>query len=325
MKLMFKQFTIICFLLSLLFAGCSKEEAMPSNPFDALIFDVQSIPDSLDSNGIVAIHRDILLPSCGAPGCHDGSFEPDFRTVMSSYSTLVYHPIIKNSPDSLYQYRVVPFDTNASVFQKRLTYQSFANINDRMPQDNIGTGLPSDDLARISAWILGGAKDPNGNIPTFPNTQPNFSFYWSVEGDPVFFNVFSRAFNVLSGADNRVDNIGYYPMIVDNDMWVTLAVDNIEDDSTSIADLTNVKLLMSYDKNNFSSPIRIEEGRFVVLEKPTWYFNFDVGNQLLTDTTIYLRITANDVDHIEDAFFPKPTSYDYYKTLWSFTIQPGSH
>lgn len=311
--------------LLVLLVGCSKDETAPENPFDAITFDVQSIPDSLDPNGIVSIHRDILLPTCGAPGCHDGSFEPDFRTVMSSYSTLVYHPIIKNSPDSLYTYRVVPFDTNSSVFQKRLTYRTFANINDRMPQDNIGTGLPKEDLERISDWILGGAQDPNGNIPTFPNTQPNFNFFWSVEGDPVFLNIFSSPLNVLSSPENRVSNLGHYPMIFDNNMWVAIGVDNIIEDSTDIDDLSNVKLLMSYKKDDFSAPVRVEEGSFIMLENPTWYFNFEVGNQLLTDTTIFLRITANDGDHADDAFFPKPTSFDYYKTLWSFTIQPGSH
>ncbi|MBK7268515.1 MAG: hypothetical protein IPI07_03030, partial [Flavobacteriales bacterium] len=29
-------------------------------------------------------------------GCHDGTFEPEFRTIASAYNSLVYHPVIAN-------------------------------------------------------------------------------------------------------------------------------------------------------------------------------------------------------------------------------------
>ena len=35
-------------------------------------------------------------PTCANSGCHDGTFEPDFRTVGSSWNTLVNHPVIAN-------------------------------------------------------------------------------------------------------------------------------------------------------------------------------------------------------------------------------------
>ena len=99
-------------LATLLFIGCNKETVIPPNPYDDIVYPTPPAPiDTLDPNNIVAIHKDILRPRCSVPGCHDGSFEPDFRTVQSSTSTMVYAPIIKNNADSTFIYRVIPNDT----------------------------------------------------------------------------------------------------------------------------------------------------------------------------------------------------------------------
>ena len=44
----------------------------------------------------------------------DGSFRPDFRT-PDSYSTLVYHRIIKNNAEESFEYRVIPGNKEESV------------------------------------------------------------------------------------------------------------------------------------------------------------------------------------------------------------------
>ena len=59
-------------------------------------------------------HKNILEPKCANPACHDGTFEPDFRTIEGSYNTLVYHPVTKNDEDLTYEHRVVPGDIRAS-------------------------------------------------------------------------------------------------------------------------------------------------------------------------------------------------------------------
>ena len=64
------------------------------------------------------------MPHCANSGCHDGSFEPDFRTIESSYNTLVYQPVIKNNPDGNYQFRVKAGNIDESVLYARLLSNS---------------------------------------------------------------------------------------------------------------------------------------------------------------------------------------------------------
>lgn len=315
---------LFIFLFAALFTSCKKDEVTPNNPYDDIDYGNETPIDTLDPNGIVSIHRDILLPKCSTPGCHDGTFEPDFRTVMSSYSTLVYHPIIKNNPTNDYEYRVVPFDTTNSVLQKRLNWTTFANTNDRMPQDNIGTGLPQDDLDRISAWILGGAKDFQGNVAVMPNKEPRMQWFYCLEGGADLLST-PQPYNVLSGADNREDNQGHLSMILDTNMRVLITAD-ITDDSTAMKDLENVRLDFSYLEDDFSSPIHSENGQYFTWSSDEyWYFLFNVPETFLQDTTIYMRINANDGDHADDTYFPQEDSYDWYKTYWSINVQEGSH
>lgn len=320
---MFNKNWILYSIVILVFFGCNKDDELPDNPYDQINYGVDDGIDNLDPNSITSIHRDILLPKCSTPGCHDGTFEPDFRTVMSSYHTLLYHRIVKNSPDSAYTYRVVPFDTSQSVLQKRLNLTTFANTNDRMPQDNIGTGLPKEDLDRISQWILNGAKDIEGNVAVMPNTEPNFEFYWMIEGAPNPFTI-TPPFNVLSVPENRDQNLGHLPVILDTAMWAYIMIE-VQDDSTEMKDLTNLKLAFSYDKDDFSNPIKEEVGNYLPGNNPAIYFNFEASVGVLKDTVVYMRMYVNDGDHIADTYFPRDESYDYYKTFWSFKIIEGSH
>lgn len=307
----------------LLLTSCRKDLPLSENPFDAIDYGTSNvIKDSLDANGIVAIHRDILLPKCSTPGCHDGSFEPDFRTVMSSYSTLVYHPIIKNNPDNSFTYRVIPYDTSNSVLQKRLNWNTFANINDRMPQDNIGTGLPQEDLDRITAWIQNGAKDPEGYVSKLPNKQPFASYIWVIEGAENWTDIWLNPINQLSGKDNRVNNSWSEPFIVEENMWLFM-IPNIKDDSTAIKDIQGVKLELSYDLE-FNTTIHSYIGSYIPPSEnggDQWYFNFQLPHTLPTDTTLFLRVVMNDGDHTDNAYFPASFANEWDKKAASFIIK----
>src|ERR1035437_6295213 len=79
------------------------------------------------------VHSKVLSVSCALPACHDGSFEPDFRTIESAFNTLVYHPVIKNNSPQSFKYRVVPHQPANSVLYERITNCCFVNSNDRMP------------------------------------------------------------------------------------------------------------------------------------------------------------------------------------------------
>lgn len=310
-------------VMSLLLFSCSKEEDAPGNPYDDVDYGIDnSLVDTLDPYGITSIHRDILLPKCSTPGCHDGTFEPDFRTVMSSYSTLVYHSIIKNNANDDYSYRVVPYDTNASVLQKRLNLKTFANVNDRMPQDNIGTGLPQADLDRISKWIENGAKDFQGNVAIMPNTEPRFPYFWMIEGSN--FPALVQPFDVLSDPTNREGGQGHLEMILDTGL-TCLMIPGIEDDSTALADMQNVRLEFSYVKDDFSNPFKTLNSTFLPGNDEAWYNLYTIDNTYLTDTIIYARYVMNDGDHVNDTHFPRVDSHDWYKSLWSFKVILGSH
>src|SRR5690606_21124873 len=116
--------------------------------------------------------------------------------------------------------------------------------NDRMPQDNIGTGLPEADIQRIADWIQDGARDMVGNVGTYPDQAPNILYYIAIDQIGI-------GFNILSGAENRIDGVEYNPFIMPpNTSFVMGMV--VEDDSTAMPQLQFNKLRMSYDPDDFS-------------------------------------------------------------------------
>lgn len=122
----------------------------------------------LDPNSIAGIHQRILKPTCANSGCHDGTFEPDFRTVESSYNTLVYHPVIKNNPQGIYSYRVVPGNVQLSQFYKRMI-EDIDGQSGIMPlslePDSDWEEKKEVYISNIYNWIQNGTRDIFGNTP----------------------------------------------------------------------------------------------------------------------------------------------------------------
>ncbi|MBI1193040.1 MAG: hypothetical protein GC205_07695 [Bacteroidetes bacterium] len=141
----------------------------PDNPFDQIDYGqgvLEELP--LDSSSLLGLHRYLFAPTCAQPGCHDGSFEPDFRTVQSAYQTLVYHPVIKNNEGENYQYRVVPGNRAKSWLWERVTTDDA--VLGRMPlYDTLTPG----ELEAIRTWIDQGAPDAMGVNAVLPNVQPS--------------------------------------------------------------------------------------------------------------------------------------------------------
>ncbi len=312
---------IFVFVLGLAFFACKKEEAVV-NPYDSVDYGTtdSSITDTLSKNELSSIHQDIFQPKCATPGCHDGTFEPDFRTAQSAFSSLVYHPVVKNNVDSSFKYRVIPSNSAGSVLYERLTNCCFVNTNDRMPQDNIGTPLPDDDITRIKAWIDGGAKDISGAVATEPNSEPAFQYVYVIldEGFPAVWQS-----EVLSVDSNRVDEIFYGAMTLDTNMSVVL-VTEVTDDKTSVGDMKNGRLLISYDKDDFSAPIQTITSNFLNVDDGIWYNSFSTAG-LQEDTQVFMRYYINDGDHPADTEFPTTTVPEYFKGHWSFIIKAGSN
>jgi len=312
----------LVFIIGIIIISCKKDDELPvSNPYDDVIYsakDSASI-DTLSENELPSIHKEIFHPKCALPGCHDGSFEPDFTTVLSSYSSLVYHPIIKNDVAESYTYRVVPNSSATSVLYARISNCCFVNTNDRMPQSSIGVALPDSDIARIKAWIDTGAKDLSGVIASEPDNEPVFQYLYAIkdEGFPAVYDT-----RVLSVDSNREGGSFFGPMTLDTNMSVVL-LSEITDDKTALKNLVNGTLLFSYDLNDFSNPIKTVTSAYLDIPDGFWYNTFTTTG-LLSDTSIYMRYYINDGAHTDDTEYPANYTPDYFKSHWSFVINAGS-
>ena len=100
---------IFLFIFCVLMYSCKKDKI---NPYD----DPNLNPPQEDTTSYFtnatdfsALYNDVFMPYCANSGCHDGSFEPDFRSIESSYNTMLYQPVIKNTSSNTYTYRVLPY------------------------------------------------------------------------------------------------------------------------------------------------------------------------------------------------------------------------
>ena len=147
--------------VSLLAAACTQEA---DNPFEPTREEEQTEnPDgTLNPVSLAGLHRNIFRKTCANSGCHDGTFEPDFRTISSTYNTLVYHPIIKNDPQEAFEFRVVPGNVNQSLLIARLTYDIDGNSG-MMPlitePDSDWPEKREEYIDNIKTWISNGAKE----------------------------------------------------------------------------------------------------------------------------------------------------------------------
>ena len=129
----------------------------------------------IDATTIVGLHRDVFLPTCANSGCHDGLFEPDFRTIESSYNSMVNRPVIKNTFNNDYTARVLPGNADGSMIMHRLTVDLNGNSG-IMP---LSLETESDWLQKkeeyinnIKTWINNGAKDQFGRTPSQVDFKP---------------------------------------------------------------------------------------------------------------------------------------------------------
>ena len=175
-------------ILSLILCACQKDRINPYN--DSSL----NPPNDNDTNyfndptSLAALQNNIFSPYCANSGCHDGGmFPPDFRTIESSYSTLVYQPVIKNNIAETYQYRVKPGESDKSVLYARLLadangISTFDNNSQVMPltadivydpnQSHAWHEVKNQYIPNIKDWIDNGAKDIFGNTPLEPNKIP---------------------------------------------------------------------------------------------------------------------------------------------------------
>ncbi|MCB0395109.1 MAG: hypothetical protein KDD36_00560 [Flavobacteriales bacterium] len=303
-------------ILMIGFGACKKDDAVPDNPYDDVDYNTGgSGNDTVDPNSITGIHRNIFITRCALPGCHDGNFEPDFRSVQSSYATLVYHPVIKNNANNDFTFRVVPYDTAKSVLHERITNCCFVNQDDRMPQDNIGVPMDQEDIDHIANWILNGARDINGQVSKYPNLEPTLvsPFYVAID-DKIPPTV------AYSDQNNRVDSIIYKPFFVPNNVNFVLAF-YVDDDSTAIKNLLVNQVKMSLDPDDFSTGWQVNAS-YLNLNPDEIYIATINTSSLPKDTTIFFRYYMNDGDHSQNTEFLRDGFAYEYKTYFAFRVKP---
>jgi len=316
-----KYFLLISCLIAttlMLVNSCKKKDdepdPLPPNPYDLIDYGTITIDPPPDPNSLLGIHVNILQPSCALPGCHDGNFEPDFRTPQSSFSTMVYHPIVKNNAAEEFKYRVVPNDTAQSVLHERITNCCFVNLNDRMPQDNIGTPLPNADINAISNWIMSGAPDISGNIPTYPNLEPII--------EPFYVALDQATYTIqYQEEENRIDSIFYNPFYLPDSTDIAM-IFLVDDDSTSINQLQVNQMKLSTDPDNYSGA-QIFTATYLYLPPPddveVYLVQFNTAD-VPDNQIVYFRYFVNDGDHTNNTQFPTDNLPIEYKTFWSFYV-----
>ncbi len=155
-------FALFGFML-LLADAC--QEDTPANPFDGQVSHQDTVGIVItnpEPTSIAGIYQNILKPTCANVGCHDGTFEPDYRTLGSAYNTLVYQTPIKN--DGNYTYRVEPYYPDRSVIMGRLKNMLQPGMPFQIEPDSDWPQKKDEYIHDIETWINNGAPDIMGNI-----------------------------------------------------------------------------------------------------------------------------------------------------------------
>ena len=170
---------IVAFFLSglsiiMLSYSCEPSTTNEGNPFDENIVNQDTVGfifGEIDPNSIAGLYQNIFNPTCANSGCHDGTFEPDFRTIESSYNSLVFQTPVKN--DGSLTYRVDPGNPGKSAIISRL----LGNITPLMPIE-VDPGsdwdMKGDEyIENVRTWIENGALDLAGNEPQADFINPS--------------------------------------------------------------------------------------------------------------------------------------------------------
>lgn len=279
------------------FVACKKEE----NPFDQLVHTSVNPPsEALPEGNFAWLHQRIFRPICANSGCHDGTFEPEFRSLGSAYNSLVFAPVIANTPGNDFTYRVVPGDVQMSFLHERLT-QFVPNTSGTMPLETDGPDWPENEALYIDAittWIQSGALDMFGHAPDLGNLEPQVTGFLAF---PV---------GATTGAYPRGDDPGVQPILVPAgavDLCFTFA-----DDSTAAQALLHNTLKLATSVLGFPA---VPEQSLTVsagFQAPDFSgtnvpFTHRASVDLSaypTGTQLFVRVYVDDGDHDEATEVP---------------------
>jgi len=293
----------------LLFNACTEDE--PLNPFDGQVVNQDTVQLEIvnpEPTSIAGIYQNILKPTCANVGCHDGTFEPDYRTMGSAYNTLVYQVPIKNNGN--YNYRVEPFNPDKSVIMGRLLNQLTPAMPIQIEPDSDWPQKKDEYISNIRTWISNGAPDIMGNIRQVNYPAPVLLGAGATEGD---------LWMARSG--------GTGPLIMPDSALTVRLYFAFRHDNLMPEQLQYNRIAFSANANDFSGAVeqplqilgtpRIERGFYGVFVDYTHYIDIDLGTFDLMQEQWYFRVHVQD-DQNPVTEIPTDNGIYYIKSYMSF-------
>ncbi|MEN8929151.1 MAG: hypothetical protein ABF258_01310 [Flavobacteriales bacterium] len=306
MKFNLKNKITACAALVFVFTyGCKKSEI--DNPYDEYaapkLYEEPTLA-SLPTSNFGYLHASVFKPTCANSGCHDGHFEPDFRTITSAYNSTVYHNVLTNDGGNSFTYRVKPGDANNSLMHERMLV-ALPNTSGIMPPVYADEWIVNK-LAHINSiktWINDGAKDMYGNAPVTGNPNP------IVTGFHVYNN------NNTTTPRTRIPGAGITPILVPRnnvDMWFS-----IDDDSTPGANMTVNEVKISTSMFEFDSvqPLQMSVSNSITADdfsgtpaNFTHKLDIDLSSYPASTNFLFVRVYVQDADHTSPVEIPSDGS-----------------
>lgn len=276
-----------CGFIALLFSSCNEDGPSVKNPFPNGKDTLVAGKDTWNYRTIQGLHSGLFKPTCANSGCHDGNFEPDFRTVESSYYSLVQQPIIKKDLAGIFSTRVVPFDASKSMLPHRMKVDLNGNSG-VMPlslEANSNYPIEKDSwMVRINDWINAGARDWLGRVPSKVDFPPQILGLQFVSNGVLLPRAGKyEAAQITAGQSTEI--------------WISLT-----DDITPISSLNNVTINFSTDPAKFdplneksmkAGPTQSHPGLFSGSNDYYWNANYD-GTTNNENDVIWFRVTVSD-------------------------------
>lgn len=285
---------------------------LPPNPYDDIQDADDLSNDSIPLASLEGLQTKVFGPTCANSGCHDGTFEPDFRTAEASYNSLVYQPIIKNYVSNPLTHRVLPFDANNSMIIRRLT-EDIDGISGIMP---LATEPDSDwedskaiYIQALKDWINSGCPDLLGNVASTSDFIPQLKgFQVTATGSSL---AFPRSENYSIQVPSSSLSI---------DLWFALSD---ESGNPLIVD----SLFLSYSRDDYSNSFR-----YAVQSTGSSTFTDYFGNSssytykvtipspdqiFLENAFVFAQVRANDGVNIP-VLLPGPVTLPHIKNYYSF-------
>ncbi len=275
--------------------ACKKEgNSNIDNPYNKPI-DTGKNDDPKDStanpSSILGLHRDLFKPTCANSGCHDGTFEPDFRTAESSFASLVNVKPIKNDTAGTFNARVIPGNADASILIYRMTQDLGGNSGIMPLVLDPGSTYPTNKqtlLNNLKKWINDGAPDSKGVKPEAVDFPPQIMGVQALVGGSALGRG-GKYEPIVAAAGTNIE------------LWFSLS-----DDVVSQGNLSGMSINWStnpekFDPANEKSLLKATTKNMPGLYATTipyeWYFPFSTAGYQTYDV-IWFRITCSDGKNI---------------------------